>query len=417
MSAIKHTPPWEKIKWSSRVSQLQMDETAFAHEVDWKYNTPTELTEIKDKIALLNEDIWEYYKKLTNPYELIFITNGIVPVPQSVCILHPLSRSYFKMIEIIQVSNLFSRFQLQGLRSAHVCEGPGGFIQALYDEADRNRKRITQTFAMTLRPIENQVPGWKRAMSFLKKHPEIKILYGANNTGDILDPVNRQSFYAECRNGVHIFTADGGIDFTSNYEQQEKIIYPLLIASSLMALKCLTEGGIFVLKIFDCFSRATEDLICSLASCFTNWTLYKPATSRPCNSEQYFIGIGYRTIHGHTVATTYERILGLPFIIHSFLKEESIQKLNEFRAQQLEHSNIQINAIEDTLHIANNDIVTLKTDTNYIKKHTEIWNKHIFESQNFCKQFHLPVVQKIETITQLESAIISKLVQINGANC
>ena len=152
MSTIKDTPPWGKIKWNSRLSQIQMDDTAFVCEKQWKYNTPAELTEIKDKIALLNEDVWEYYKKLTNPYELIFITNGIVPVPQSVCILHPLSRSYFKMIEIIQISNCFTKFQLQGLRTAHVCEGPGGFIQALYDEADRNRKRITQTYAMTYLP-------------------------------------------------------------------------------------------------------------------------------------------------------------------------------------------------------------------------------------------------------------------------
>ena len=398
MSAIT---PWEKLKWNSRMTQLQMDETAFASEEEWKYNTPTELTEIKDKIALLNEDVWEYYKKLNNPYELIFITNGIVPVPQSVCILHPLSRSYFKMIEIIQVSNCFTKFQLQGLRTAHVCEGPGGFIQALYDEADRNRKRITQTYAMTLRPIENQVPGWKRAMSFLKKHPEIKILYGANNTGDILDPVNRQSFYNDCKNGVHIFTADGGIDFTSNYEQQEKIIYPLLIASSLMALKCLTEGGIFVLKIFDCFSRASEDLIYVLGSCFTSWTLYKPATSRPCNSEQYFIGMGYRTIHGVQIAKKFEQLLAAPFIVNHFLKEESLQKMDEFRAHQLAHANIQIQSIKDTLELANNNIS--------ITKHTELWNKHIGDSQIFCKQFHLPTVQKPENIRQLEYSIETAL--------
>jgi 23S rRNA U2552 (ribose-2'-O)-methylase RlmE/FtsJ len=407
MSTVKHTPPWEKIKWNSRLSQIQMDDTAFVSEEQWKYNTPTDLTTIKDKIALLNEDVWEYYKKLSNPYELIFITNGIVPVPQSVCILHPLSRSYFKMIEIIQISNCFAKFQLQGLRTAHVCEGPGGFIQALYDEADRNRKRITQTYAMTLRPIENQVPGWKRAMSFLKKHPEIKILYGANNTGDILDAANRQSFYNECKNGVHIFTADGGIDFTSNYEEQEKIIYPLLIASSLMGLKCLTEGGIFVLKIFDCFSRASEDLIYALGTCFNTWSLYKPATSRPCNSEQYFIGVGYRTIHGMSIAKIFEQILAAPFVVNHFLKEESLQKITEFREQQAAHSNIQIQSIRHTLEL---------TEENNIEKHTETWNKHICASQNFCKQFHLPIVQKPENISLLENSIGIALKKLQTAS-
>jgi 23S rRNA U2552 (ribose-2'-O)-methylase RlmE/FtsJ len=396
MSTASEAPPWETIKWNSRVTHLEIDDTAFTEELQWEYKTPIELSAIKDKIALLNEDVWEYYKKLTNKYEPIFTTNGVVPTPLSICLLRPLSRSYFKMIEMIQVANLLGRFNVQTLRTAHVCEGPGGFIQAIYDEAARYKKRIIQTYAMTLKPNENQVPGWKRAMNFLKKHPEIKILYGKSNTGDILDAANRKSFSDECRGAIHLFTADGGVDFAANYEAQEKTIYPLLVASSLMALQCLSENGAYVLKIFDSFSRPTEDLILALGSCFQSWTLYKPATSRPCNSEQYFIGVGYRRQFSGPIITVLERVLAVPFLPNRLWKAVDSQ-LEEYRGLQKVRSASQVACIEATLALAEGDGGGGGRGN---RKHSEIWNGHILESQRFCNVFHLPTVTPVPRATE-----------------
>ena len=44
---------------------------------------------------------------------------------------------------------------------------------------------------------------------------------------------------------------------------------------------------------FDFYHKATIELLYFLSCHFTEWTLYKPATSRPCNPEQYFIGKGF----------------------------------------------------------------------------------------------------------------------------
>jgi hypothetical protein len=109
-----------------------------------------------------------------------------------------------------------------------------------------------------------------------------------------LDPINQEAFVKACGNGVNIFTADGGFDFSDEYDKQELNIYNLLVSSSLLALQVLLPEGSFVLKIFDVQSRATEDLLAILGSQFRQWTLYKPATSRPCNSEKYFIGTNFR---------------------------------------------------------------------------------------------------------------------------
>ena len=407
MSTISGAPPWETLQWNSRLPTLEVDETAFAVEEAWQYNTPAELNCIKDKIALLNEDVWEYYKKMTNIYELIFTTSGLVPTPPSICMLKPLSRSYFKMVEMIQIGNLLGRFNLQTLRTAHVCEGPGGFIQAIYDEAARYKKRIIQTYAMTLKPNENQVPGWKRAMNFLKKHSEIKILYGRSGTGDILDAENRRSFSDECKGAIHLFTADGGVDFAANYGEQEKTIYPLLIASSLMALQCLSENGVFVLKIFDSFSRPTEDMIVGLGGCFQSWTLYKPATSRPCNSEQYFIGLGYKRQFGAGLAAVFTRILEGPFLPARIwaggCEEGANKKLEDYRYVQKHRAAQQVANIEGTLALA---------ASGPTKEHTEIWNRHISESIKFCNKFHLPIITPVVRAGECELVAAAALRQL-----
>jgi len=69
--------------------------------------------------------------------------------------------------------------------------------------------------------------------------------------------------------------------------------FPLLLASFIIGLTCLAKGGTIVIKLFDIYSEVTQDLILGSARLFEKFTIYKPATSRPCNSERYFIASGY----------------------------------------------------------------------------------------------------------------------------
>jgi hypothetical protein len=48
-----------------------------------------------------------------------------------------------------------------------------------------------------------------------------------------------------------------------------------------------------IIKLFDIYSEATQDLFLGSARLFEQFTIYKPATSRPCNSERYFMATGY----------------------------------------------------------------------------------------------------------------------------
>jgi 23S rRNA U2552 (ribose-2'-O)-methylase RlmE/FtsJ len=234
---------------------------------------------------------WEYYKKIVNPYELVYTQKKYANFPESICLLNPLSRSYFKMIELLSVVDFMGGLSKQATKlvSAHVCEGPGGFIQGFIDACER--KRIASTcYAITLKPKQPNVPGWKRATHFLQRHRNIHIQYGSDGTGDLLNYQNQNDFIASCEVKPHLFTGDGGFDFSMDYDSQEQTIFPLLLASVRTGFEVLRQGGLFILKFFDLYYPGTRDLVYFLSQHFVKWTLYKPAISRPCNPELYFVG-------------------------------------------------------------------------------------------------------------------------------
>ncbi len=316
-------PPWANFLW--RISPRWSPTLRVLNVAATAVGTPADLVEIKNSISEAPSHIWEFAKKISNPYELVY-TYKDEHIPTSISVIKPLSRSYFKMVEMLTLTGFLTRLPGPGLRTAHVCEGPGGFIEAIYDLAPKKGHHIRQTHAMTLRSTRSHIPGWRRAQQFMNRHREIRIEYGPDNTGNILRRENRAAFIAESRS-VHIFTADGGFDFTNNYSAQESTIFPLLLASIHVGFSCLARDGLFILKVFDCFSTASKQLVAFMAAHFNKWTLYKPATSRPCNSEHYFIGTGFRSVTAESLRVLEDLIdywLGHPDSIPERLFEDEI---------------------------------------------------------------------------------------------
>jgi len=260
----------------------------------WVEDDHTAILKKKDEISsfeLANE--WELRKKITNPYEAIFSTSDTRVFP-SIALVSPLSRSYFKMVEMLHVSGLWD--SLTGdtpFISSHVCEGPGGFLQCIVERAKARNVRYQNSYAMTLKSTKSQIPGWKRSSRFLRKHPEIQLLYGMDMTGNILSKANQDFFCAKAGESA-IFTADGGFDFSTDYAKQEESSFLLVLASFVIGLRSLKRGGVMIVKLFDIYSPVMIDLIVGTASTFESFLIYKPATSRPCNSERYFIGRGFK---------------------------------------------------------------------------------------------------------------------------
>ena len=83
---------------------------------------------------------WDLYKKYTNTYEYIHsqMPNGKTCVSK----YKPLSRSYYKMIEIIDIFKLLEK-QKDTIQSFHIAEGPGGFIEALVTKRNNKNDKYT----------------------------------------------------------------------------------------------------------------------------------------------------------------------------------------------------------------------------------------------------------------------------------
>jgi 23S rRNA U2552 (ribose-2'-O)-methylase RlmE/FtsJ len=352
---------------------------------------------------LFHNDNWEYYKKLVNPYELVYTQCKYPNFPQSICILKPLSRSYFKMVELLEVFHFFdelrSEFQQFGLRTAHACEGPGGFIEAVWDLADKYKIRIVSSTAITLRSNHSNVPGWRRASNFLSKHKQIQIVYGEDKTGDILRIENQDSFINSVINGggkVHLYTADGGLDFSENYENQESQIYPILLASARIGLGCLKKGGMMILKFFDIQNENTKQLIYIIQQCFTKWTLYKPAMSRPCNPEQYFVGIGFKYGQGSEIEIIKQmdkiQLLppGLASLFPDGIPSDFLYNLDRFQEQLIEFQIKYLELIFQTIQKIHKEFFHSGSTEGPNREIKDLLKRNERLSYDWCVKFRMP---------------------------
>ena len=295
MSTEIPKPPWMRFQLYAtppRLFSTPTDLSGCPVEGEWNETEHAEIVTLKESIQPYDRtELWDLAKRITNPYELISTHSNRLTLPKSTSCVFPLSRSFFKMIEMLTCINFFDRHKQPKLKSLHICEGPGGFIEAFHYMASNKSRIIQSSHAMTLKSTHVVIPGWRRATQFLQKHPQIQLLYGPTKTGNIYEPCNQdECVSAVGPGGAQFVTSDGGFDFSDDFHAQEKTILRLLVCSSLIILRAIAVEGDCVLKIFDCNSQATRDLITVLASCFEQWTLYKPVTSRPCNSEWYFIG-------------------------------------------------------------------------------------------------------------------------------
>ena len=240
------------------------------------------------------EQQWDVFKKYTNPFEYIHTT---VPFRKKCVSKHkPLSRSYFKMIELCQ---LFTLIPIQceekcPITTFHLAEGPGGFIEAV---ARTRANSADKYYGMTLLDTndnDNNIPSWKKSADFLREFQQNVLLEnGADGTGNILNLTNFEYVSRKYASSMELVTADGGFDFSMDFNQQEIMIGKLLFAQIAFAVCLQKKNGSFVLKIFDCFMQHTTDLLELLASFYEKTYVVKPQTSRYANSEKYIVCIGF----------------------------------------------------------------------------------------------------------------------------
>lgn len=206
------------------------------------------------------------------------------------------SRSYLKLIEICQDNNLCNDKKINYLALA---EAPGGFIEAFM--AIRRKKflgRNDNIVTISLRNKNYEVPQY----IFKNKHNfNINIFYGVKGNGDLFDIDNILSIGSVLNEKYNLVTADGGIDFSQDYNNQEEQIYRLLFTETISAFIYLEKDGNFILKIFDIMTYSTIELIYFISSYFEEVTIVKPYLSRLSNSEKYLVCKKFRGIDNEII--------------------------------------------------------------------------------------------------------------------
>lgn len=259
------------------------------------------LTNFKNKITEYYKNrSWDKYKKLSNEYEMIYNSPNYIG---NISKYSPVSRSFFKLWEILEDFKCeIDIDKLESITAVFIAEGPGGFTEALLK--NRNNKNDNY-YGITLKSNNNKnIPDWKIQNSIFKN---LKICYGKDGSGDIFNFENIIYFINYVgKNKSNFITADGGFDFSSDFNNQEEQSLLLLLCEVYIALNLQKKNGIFLLKIYDCFNENTIKLIQILNLYYKNIYFIKPLTSRPANSERYLLCCNFNDIHNDNILKNLE---------------------------------------------------------------------------------------------------------------
>ena len=337
------------------------------------------LKKIKSDIENYSNE-WDNYKKYINPYE--YIHTNVPNSNMSVSKHKPLSRSYYKMIEICYLLDIVKDLP-KTCNTFHLAEGPGGFIEAL---CYMRKNKSDCYIGMTLIDNDVNVPCWKKSQNFLKNNKNVFIENGKDNTGDIMKKINLLYCFEKYGNSMDLITGDGGFDFSIDFNKQETISSKIIFSQIAFTVAIQKKGGSCILKFFDTFTKISVDMIHILSLLYKEVFFVKPNTSRYANSEKYIICKNYRLNDSKNLVNAFADIMDnfdnieLTSILNQDYPSFYLNKIEEFNAifgQQ------QIETIAQTLNLINNKKNMENMKKNHIQK-SIIWcQKHNIPFNNF----------------------------------
>ena len=250
-----------------------------------------ELNETKSQLNNLPLDRWHKHTRKLNPAALVSAT------VRKAANAELLTQAWLKFHEIFHVFGLGpGPGQEREFNSVHLCEATGAFITSLNHALVLHHSDVVWNWrATTLNPhYEGNDLGYMINDDRFIMGSMDHWSFGKDNTGNLLIRENMEQLVEESKKlsesgAVHLVTADGSIDCQSDPGRQESIVSDLHMAETLAALKMLTAGGNFVIKLFTIFESETVCLLYLLACSFSKLEVFKPATSKEGNSEVYVI--------------------------------------------------------------------------------------------------------------------------------
>lgn len=347
-----------------------------------KYNIylHTILTKYKNKITEhYKNKLWDRYKKLTNEYEMIFTTpNTGINISSYV----PVSRSFFKMWELLHD---FSDVELNlpdksSLNAIFLAEGPGGFAEALVKYRNNSSDMY---YGISLKSVNKNIPEWKY-------QNRVSVCYGKDETGDLYNKTNLD-YLNETMPKMDIITADGGFDFSNDFNAQEESSIRLILCEIYAALILQKQGGSFFLKIYDIFHEYTLKIITLIKKFYDNIYIVKPLSSRPANSEKYLVCCDFNNIDNSLIVQLGELIqnynsTSLKLFFDSFQHNRNV--LHNLICYNIYYTLRQVYYIEQTI-IYIEEFGKNYHDNDIKEKIKTIMDNHKNKAKYWCEKYNL----------------------------
>jgi 23S rRNA U2552 (ribose-2'-O)-methylase RlmE/FtsJ len=280
-------------------------------------------SDIFEELKILKENVGLYKIKKGNDIwkKVVYATDTKASLP--LIMEKPVSRAYYKLVEIIRTCIVSPSEQ-----SFHMCEAPGGFIQAIMSEMKQTVKKIYASSRSG-----SDFPCFSADI----KRLNVEILETKNN--DIIDDEVKQMHYNIIgKHTCDLITADGAIDNDINPENNERDNLHLLKNQIIMATNLQKEGGTFIVKVFGIRLHITCQMIAVLSHMYRNVHVVKPFTSRGVNDERYIVCQGYQTDKIiHLSSTNTQQILQVDANWMKDIMQMSIHFAN-MQCQKLRHA-------------------------------------------------------------------------------
>ena len=259
----------ENIKLLLKINNIPMPETINYYNILRFEET--------NKIDLIPKEKWDFIKKEIRYYENT-LNKELMKYGIKIDKFTPVSRAWIKFYEILSKTKIYDNIKDDCIKTFHICEAPGTFIQAtLYYLKDK--KKIYDWNAMTLDPtiskigdtyklIKNNIDKW----SFNDITKKESIIYYKNKCED-----------------KDFIIGDCGI----LYETDEKNAIKLFYSQMLFILHNLKESGLCIFKqIINFKYKILIDMLYIIFYSFEKIEFYKP-NQNSFSNEFYVICYNY----------------------------------------------------------------------------------------------------------------------------
>lgn len=378
--------------WANRPPSEAMKETN--EQLEARINS------VRAQIGLVKEDGLDHafsaFAHVVNPMELVHdVAQPVLPEGEKI-----ISRAYFKMLEIADTFELTKGISDPPV-AALLCEAPGGFAQFLSHCKPVWKMACISLIGDSSSRHTNPVIGMHESQKDI-------LFRGGDGTGNLLKMDNITGFcdfVDQVSNNAmaDLCTADGGME-VDDRNAQEASSMQLVVAQVLSAMSVLKQGGNFVLKLFDTFTETTEVLLYLLTMLFEDTSLYKPYTSRVCNSEKYFVGKGYiglgsdvmlagKVTISDIIETLETFVRGNPTVLSDFVTVPFTFKLN-LRHYNTRFVNMQIGYLTTALQLSRHlkeKGKTSKQDLDHLIKVFKTDKMARDKASAFCMSVGIPV--------------------------